>query len=199
MTTYHIKKLYNRYFQKSKSFLFPILGIKKNSTYPPLDVYLSWENVYDITDKKLIVTYKKHDTNDWKKYISDLMNNHLFNDYHLTEDDSIIVLSFDLNCVKDDYEKVLDGKYSKVSNLLKKKIRDYYSFNSPEWTYMESFLFPEKYTKFYSDMLDVNEEHIRFTGELCDKPNLELETLKIKPYAKINDVDKINMESRENI
>jgi hypothetical protein len=47
--------------------------------------------------------------------------------------------------------------------------------------------------------LDVEEEHIRFTGELCDLPNLNLETLKIKPYAKVNDVDKINMESRENI
>ena len=85
MKSYYIKKPYSRYFQKSKSFLFPVLGIKKNSKYPPIDVYLSWDGVYKIEDKKLIVTYQKLDTNDWKKYISDLMNNHLFNDYHVTE------------------------------------------------------------------------------------------------------------------
>ena len=64
---------------------------------------------------------------------------------------------------------------------------------------MESFLFPEKYIEIYSKILNVDEIHIRHTGELCDLPDFDKETLKIKTYAKLNDVDQINMESGKNI
>ena len=166
----------------------------------PIQSYMSWQDNYGIKDYNLILTYKTSDKYEWKKYLVEtLMANELFNDYHQTDDPSIVVLSFDLNCISKDYDHILAGKYSKLSKVLKKRIRDYYNYNSAEWAYMESFLFPDKYIPIYGKILDVEEEHIRFTGELCDLPDLDKETLKLKLYAEINDVDKINMESRENI
>ena len=122
----------------------------------------------------------------------------MFNEYYDIDAETIAV-SFDLYSISEDYQYVIDGKYSKLSKQTKSKIREYYGYNSPEWAYMESFLFPERYIPTYSKILDVDEEHIRFTGELCDLPNLNKETLKLKPYAKINDVDQINMESGEDL
>jgi len=198
--SYVIEKIYSKYFQKSRSFLLPMLGLKKTCAFMPIQSYLSWEDVYSIQDCNLILTYKVSDKYEWEKYLVEtLMSNEFFNDYHYTDDPTIVVLSFDLNCIATDYIHVLEGQYSKLSKMLKKKIRDYYNYNSAEWAYMESFLFPDRYIPLYGKILDVEEEHIRFTGQLCDLPNLDKETLKLKLYAKINDVDQINMESRENI
>lgn len=198
--SYVIKKIYQKYFQKSRSFLLPILGLKKNAKFAPLQSYMAWKNVYSTKDRKLILVYEKEDSPEWRNYIARVvMSNQMFECYVETEEEDEVALVFDFHCLESDYVNVLEGKYSKLDKVTKKKIREYYGYNSPEYAYIESFLYPEKYYKTYSEILDVEEEHIRFTGQLCDLPNLEKETLKIKPYAKINDVDQINMESRENI
>ena len=197
--SYVVKQVYKRYFQKSKSFLLPILGLKKDFKYAPIQSYMQWAGIYKLSDCNLILTYEKSDEPSWNKYLlNTIMANRMFNEYYDIDDETIAV-SFDLYSISEDYQYVIDGKYSKLSKQTKSKIREYYGYNSPEWAYMESFLFPERYIPTYSKILDVEEEHIRFTGELCDLPNLNKETLKLKPYAKINDVDQINMESRENI
>lgn len=198
--SYKLKKLYNRYFQKSRSFLVPILGIKRETRYPFMQSYVAWEDIYSQQDQKLVLTYAKreHDV-EWDDYVlSQLMASKMFDEYHEIEGDTV-ALSFDLNCVEQDYVCFLNGTYGKMSKLVKQKIRDYYGPNSPEWVYMETFLFPAKYTKMYSYLLDVDEEHIKFTGELCDKPNFELETLKLKRNAKINDVHPLIVEPRKDI
>lgn len=198
--TYVIRKIYDKYFQKSRSFLLPILGIKKNAKFAPLQCYMAWKNVYSVKDRKLILVYEKEESIEWKNYIArTIMSHQMFDCYIETEIEDEVVLVFDLHCIEQDYINILEGKYSKLDKSCKKKIREYYGYNSPEYAYIESFLYPEKYYKTYSEILDVEQEHIKFTGQLCDLPNLDKETLKIKTYAKINDVDKINMESRENI
>jgi len=198
--TYQLKSVYSKYFQKSRSFLYPILGFKKVAQYIPLQVNLAWEGMFSLDDKMLLVSYKKFKDLQWEKYLVEtLMANQMFNDFHETEDPNVIVVSFDLKIISEDYDKVLQGKYSEIGKLLKKKIRDFYTYNSPEWAYMESFLFPHDYYGMYGKLLNVEQEHILHTGQLCDLPDLDKETLKIKPYAKINDVDQINMESREDL
>lgn len=197
--SYVVKQVYKRYFQKSKSFLLPILGLKKDFKYAPIQSYMQWAGIYKLSDCNLILTYEKSDEPSWNKYLlNTIMANRMFNEYYDIDDETIAV-SFDLYSISEDYQYVIDGKYSKLSKQTKSKIREYYGYNSPEWAYMESFLFPERYIPTYSKILDVEEEHIRFTGELCDLPNLNKETLKLKPYAKINDVDQINMESGEDL
>lgn len=194
-----IKKLYSKYFQKSKAFLLPILGIKKSTPYPAINSYMCWEEVYMLTDYKLVLTYYVRDDAKWDQYLLNiLMNNQMFNEYHEI-DGEVIAVSFDLNSRKEDFEHVLFGRYSKLSKMTKARIRDFYGYDSPEWAYLESFLYPDKYIAMYSRLLNVDPQHIKHTGELCDKPDVDKETLKLKAYGKLDDVDKVNMEQRQDI
>lgn len=193
--TYAIKKLYNKYFQKSKSFLLPILGIKKNVVYPPINSYLIWENVYILKDHRLILTYYVREDIKWNQYLLNiLMSNTLFDEYVETEDANILAVTFDFESLKDDYDHVVEGRYSKLSKETKTKIRNFYGYNSPEWGYLESFLYPDKYIPTYSRLLDVDTVHIEHTGQLCDKPNIDKETLKLKPNEKHDDVNPLDVE-----
>jgi hypothetical protein len=195
MTTFQIKKLYSRYFQKSKSFLVPALGLRKITPFPFTQSYLTWDGHYELKDYNLILRYESSRGPSWDKYLLEtIMANSMFNEYHELQDGSVAI-SFDLHSYKTDYELVTLGKYSGISSELKSKIRLYYGYNSPEWGYMESFLFPKKYFTMYAKALDVDEKFLRQIGELCDKPSLTQEKLKIN--AKHNDVDSINMEQRE--
>ena len=54
----NLKNIYKKYFQKSKIFLYPLLGIKKGITFVPNETYMSWDNLYTINDNKLILLYK---------------------------------------------------------------------------------------------------------------------------------------------
>ena len=195
-----LKKAYSKYFQKSKSFLAPVLGLRKHNPYPCIQSYMKWQDKYELEDYKLTLTYENESDKAWSNYLlKTLMTNRMFDEYHYDEESDLIAISFDLHSIREDYDYVIQGKYSELSKSTKTKIREFYGYNSPEWAYMESFLFPDRYIPTYSKILDVDEEHIRFTGQLCDLPDLNKETLKLKPYAKINDVDQINMESREDL
>lgn len=198
--THRLNGLYKKYFQKSKSFLFPILEIKKDSEYRPSQTYLSWDDRYDHSDCRLIVVYEKGEGIKWKSFLANsIVNNQFFDSYFVVDEFSVAVV-FDLSCIKEDFMNVLNGKYSKLSKRLKTQIRKYFGYSSPEWAYMESYLFPSRYIKLYSDLLDVYEENIRVTGELCDLPDLTKETLKLKIQdGKNNVVDKFNMEYGKNI
>lgn len=198
--TLRLTKPYTRYFQKSRAFLVPILGLKKLAKYVFEQSYMMWEGMYTLDDKKLILVYNPTDDSGWDNYLlNTLMTNQMFNEYHEISKDMLAV-SFDMSVIHADYQCVIDGRYSKLSKLAKVKIRDYYGYNTPEYAYMESFLFPSRYISIYSKLLDVPEEHIRFTGELCDKPDFTQETLNLKPTnGEINDADQFHMEQRQDL
>jgi len=71
------------------------------------------------------------------------------------------------------------GKYSKLSNVLKRAIKVYYGENSSEYKYIETYLYPEKYFETYSKLLDIEIRTLKKIGELCDPCDLEKERLKI--------------------
>jgi hypothetical protein len=175
------------------------LGLKREAIYVPVQTYLQWEDKYTIQDQKLILTYQNKKDASWDSFLlNSLMSNQMFDEYYVLSDEMIAV-SFDMNCIAADYLLACEGKYGKLSKFVKGKIRDYYGYNSPEWAYMETFLYPSRYVATYSRLLAVDEEHIKFTGELCDPPNLDQETLKLKPNAKINDVVPVNLEQNQNL
>jgi len=81
--------------------------------------------------------------------------------------------------MSDDWNHIISGKYSRISENHKKSIRTFIGVNSPHLPYIDSFLFPERHFRLYSELMGVKEETLREVGELCDPPNLEFETLKI--------------------
>lgn len=199
MTPLAIKKLYNRYFQKSRAFLFPVLGLKKITKYPFVQSYLQMQDKYVTDDYKLIAVYNQHEDSGWNHYLlHTIMANPMFEEIIYLENGQVAIV-FSLRYLKDDYELFLAGKYSKLSKTTRTLIREFYGYNSPEWAYMESFLYPEKYIGLYSKLLDVDSVHIRHTGQLCDLPDLEQETLKIKAHAKLNAHDRVILEQWKNI
>jgi hypothetical protein len=174
-----IRSLYKDYFQKSYTFLYPLLGLKKKSTpFKPVQTYVSWPDEISTADKKLICVYEIQDDTSWFDFETKVLLNHPMLDYVQKIDDNKIAYIFDLHSFKNDFQCFLDGKYSNFSTNAKKLISDYYGIHTPEWIYIESFLFPKKYYKSYAEILLVPVATLQKVGELCDKHNPEKETLK---------------------
>ncbi len=182
-----INTLYTKYFQKSRTFLFPLLGIKKHAEYIP-ESYINWKSLYNVHDYKLIVVYDNLIDEKWNIYKTKFLLNNSFLE-SVYEIDNKIIFVFDFTSIKDDYNKFLQGFYSKLSNDSKKLITSYYGTHTSEWVYIESYLYPDKHIQEYSKLLNVDEKVLQEAGELCDKYNLDSETYKeIVPESLVNDL-----------
>jgi hypothetical protein len=173
-----IKRIYAKYFQKSKSFLYPALGIKKNDKFSPKGTYLSIKGAIEPEDVKFICTFDKDESEAFTYFETKmLLENPLF--LKKVETDDFNVYIFDYEIYVNDWFSFILGKYSKLSTVLKKAIKTYYGENSTEYEYMHSYLFPKEYYETYSNLLDVDLETLKEAGELCDPCDMEKETLKI--------------------
>jgi hypothetical protein len=174
-----ITSLYGKYFQKSKTFLFPILGISKTAQFPPAGVYVSWKDKHSVQDKKLMLVYKKEDTPVFIDFeVSYLLSHPLF----LSDEncrDGYGVYTFSLEGFEEDYNHFLAGHYSKLSSKLKKIIRTYYGETSAEYKYIDTYLYPDRYFDLYAKLLNVHPQLLESVGELCDKYDPKQEELKI--------------------
>lgn len=171
-----IEKLYGKYFQKSRSFLFPALGIKRTTENAPAGTYISIEGDIGPEEMKLICTFRKNDSKDFKTFEERmLLTNPLF--IKKLESKTYDIYIFDLEIYKHDYFSFLLGKYSNFSNVLKKAIKSYYNEKSAEYAYIDTYLYPEKYFEKYAEILQVDIEVLEKIGQLCDPCDLEKETL----------------------
>ena len=174
-----IKSLYQDYFQKSRVFLYPALDIKRGGSVTPIETYMHWKNYYGFEDCKLICLYYLRNDEDFKQFEKlKLLGNKLFHDFKQVEESKGVYV-FDLNSIKADFKSILIGKYSKISNEHKVKIKNFIGINSPHSPYVESFLHPEKYFKLYAEMMNVEENLLREVGELCTPPDHEKEEAKV--------------------
>ena len=180
-----ITKLQQLYVQKSKLFLYSVLGIKRGINVTPIQTFVSWSGEYEITDFKLICTYHMRTDNDFKNFEKNiLLNNEFFEDMIELENDTVAYV-FDLSSEKEDYQKIINGSYSKLSAAYKKKVLKFFNDHKLHQIYIHSYLEPHRYRKEYSDLLAVNENVLKKVEELCDAPNLSLERLDI-PKKKSN-------------
>lgn len=171
-------KLYGKYFQKSRSFLYPVLGIPKKAIATPLGTYVSLEGMYPPEEMKLICTYKKEVTPEFEKFEEQmLLTNPLFHD--LLSVDSYNMYVFDYKSYEVDWFNFLLGKYSKLSAPVKKSIKLYYGEKSSEYEYIKTYLNPSDHFETYSKLLDVDVSVLKKLGELCDPCDLDKETLKV--------------------
>ena len=159
--------------------MFPALGIKKNSPFVPSGVYLAINDKIDVTHKRLICAYKAENTDVFRTFERDvILSNSLFE--YVIEADGFKLYIFNLSKYEKDYELFLLGKYSKLSKELKKLIREYYGETSSEYSYIESYLYPERFVGVYAKLLDVEVSLLIEVGELCDKCDPKKETLSIQ-------------------
>ena len=174
-----IKSLYDRYFQKSKVFLYPLLGIKRGVSTIPSETYLAWDPYYITEDVKLVCLYHPNN-DDYKEYENKVLLKHtrLCDVYEIDKSNKIFI--FDFSDLENDWKHFLEGKYSQISKKSKTKILEFFEKNSPNYVYMKSYLYPEKYFDDYAECLDVEVDMLKSVGELCEKPNVKSETLIMK-------------------
>lgn len=163
-----MEELYKEYFQKSKTFLYPLLGFSR--VYQPMvkEVFLSWDGYTKLEDKHLICVFKKNDSEKWSNFeINNLMTHPLLIESIAINDNKVIyIFDFSVPGYVEDFDLFIKGKYSKLSINAKKHIAKYFGINTPEWVYIESFIHPAKYYKIYSKLLGIDVDHLK-DGELC--------------------------------
>jgi len=174
-----IKKIYAEYFQKSRVFLFPVLGIKRGSIIP-IQSYIGWEGTIKPADRRLVCLYYRREDPDFRTFERKmLLENTLFESYHeVTERRA--VYTFDLSKYAGDWEHFLNGRYSKLSEPVKSKIKEYFRGQDRNYAYVCSYVHPEKYFAIYSDLLKCSMRDLKIAGELCDRPDVDKETLQVE-------------------
>lgn len=171
-----MSNVYTGYFQKSKVFLYPLLGINKIAHYVPIKTYVIWEDLYEADDRRLICEYKNDGTFKYTSFERRVLSPHPYLDEVINNTERSIYV-FDLKDYPNDYDNFIKGKYSNFSIESKEKIISYFR-GSKISKYIDGYLNPEQYHEEYSDMLGIPLEHLREVYELCSKPDFEKETFK---------------------
>lgn len=176
----HIESIYSVYFQKSKVFLYPLLGIKRGTSVIPKETYISWKNILP-EDAKLICVYQIRKDSDYINFTNTVLLKHNRLSNSITVNDSECVFIFDFNDLKSDWGKFIAGKYSQISDKTKNKILNFFQKHSGNYTYVNGYLNPKIHFKYYAEILNVDIDLIKSVGELCDIPDLIKETLILDP------------------
>lgn len=174
-----INALYRNYFQKSKIFVYPLLGIKKGISVTPVQTYFGWNDYVTPEDMKLVAVYHERKDQDYVNFEKNVLLKHNRLSDFIKLNDTEVLVTFDFSDMEKDWMHLINGRYSKMNPTLKRKIRDHFDKNGSNYMYMDSFLFPEKYFNIYSELLGVNEEVLKGVGELCTKPDMEKEILTV--------------------
>ena len=175
-----IKSIYTKYFQKSKVFLYPLLGFKRGIKVVPSETYIAWDPYYIPEDMKLVCLYHPNNSNEYEKYEKEILLKHtrLSDIKEINKHNKLFI--FDFSDLEDNWHHIINGNYSKIKNSIKGDICSFFDNTSANFAYMKSYLYPNKYFNDYAECLDVDVEMLKVVGELCNKPDLEKEIFKVK-------------------
>ena len=174
-----ITTLYRKYFQKSKVFLYPLLDIKRGTSVIPSETYLAWNNTINPEDAKLVCHYPIRTDSEYLQFEKNVLLKHTrLYDFIKIEDTAVVI--FDFSDLKEDWVHFVNGKYSMISEKIKRKILNFFDKNSGNYLYVEGYLYPDIHFEDYAKVLNVDVELLISVGELCDKPDLEKEMLLIE-------------------
>ena len=172
--------VYTQYFQKSKVFLYPLLGVKKGSKYVPKSTFILWDKFYDKDDYKLILIYEHDNSLEYKIFVDQSIKPlHKYERKFKISDNKDLYL-FNMKKCKHDYDCFFDGKFSQMTMEAKRKIKSYFSSAGKISKYIESFLNPEEFHDDYATAFNVSDELIKDVYELCSKPDLSKEMFREK-------------------
>lgn len=177
MATEKLDSLYRSFFQKSRMFMYPVLDIKKGVSVTPIQTYMCWSDNYKPSDCKLICEYHLRNDLEFLKFEKNsLLGNKYYYDFKQLEENRGVYI-FDMSSFKHDWYCLLNSEYSKMTDDHKNKIRNYQGINTSNYVYLDSYLEPRNYFNLYANLLGVPENILKETGELCEKLNIEDETL----------------------
>ncbi len=213
--------LQKAYIQKSKIFLLPLTGMRKDRIYRPTNTYISSRDLVSnefpsgisIQDNTLIVLYskdyeRKEDESvaklklnspfgNWEKFETEtLMSNRNFSGFYEAKEE--YVYTFDLSDWSKDWACFLNGSYSNFTSDAKELIIKFRwkALAADEQKKLYCYLYPYKdeCISCFAKELGMRPEELAKAGELADKPNLNLEDYK---YEKINTENLIENESED--
>lgn len=184
-----LNSVYRKYFQKSKVFVYPLLGIRKGVSVVPTETYFGWDGYYTPEDMKLVCLYNTRKDSEYINFEKNVLLKHTRLTEFIRINNSTSLFIFDFSDLKSDWFRIVNGEYSKLDMNLKHKIISFFDKYSGNYAYMHSYLFPEKYFHEYAKLLDVDVEILKSVGELCSKPDLEQEILvmEVADFENIND------------
>lgn len=180
-----IDALYTDYFQKSRMFLYPLLEIKRGVCAIPFDTHIIWTGKYNSEDVKLICRYENRTDKEFVLFEKHTLLTHNRLIEKITHENELIYI-FDFSDYKNDWLHFINGTYSKMSTETKHKILKFFDKYSGNYVYMESYLFPGKYFSLYAKLLGVDVKLLEGVGELCNKPDLDKETLTLDLSKTLN-------------
>jgi hypothetical protein len=185
-----LKQLQKEYIQKSRIYLYPLLGIRRGVSITPIQTYMQWDKDYPLTSHKFITVYHLRDDLEFKQFEEKmLLGNPLFSEFFELNDGTAAYV-FDFSEHAENYEYIVKGKYSLLSDTYKQKILAFFKDHHTHHISIHSYLEPKKFFNDYAILLDVSEKLLEEVGELCSPPNLNLEKLKIK--KKLFTFDSVN-------
>jgi hypothetical protein len=160
------------YVQKSRTFLWPLLNLKVK----PVETYLKFGDLNNIGEARILIALFYNGAEDYKKYKSEI-ENHKCYDFTFVDDDFDLV-TFNFYSMKNDYDKIVNGEYSKISS-------SYKLFMSALETnpVILKCLEPESNYVEIADLLETNPEELR-GKELLSPPNFQEETIFVRPIIK---------------
>jgi len=185
-----LKSIYSKYFQKSKVFLYPLLGVKRGNDVVPIETYICWDGHYDLKDMKLICLYDTKKRPEYKDFEKKVLIKHT-RLVELIKKNNKAIFVFDFSDLDNSWDHFINGKYSKLESSIKSKILKFFDKHSGNYAYMYSYLVPDKHFDEYSEILGVEVEFLRKVGELCNKPDIKKETL-IFDIADLDELNEIN-------
>lgn len=126
----------------------------------------------------------------WDRYENTLMSNRNFVGFHESMDE--FIYTFDLSKYPRDWDNFMKGRYSLMTDRAKVMIKEYrWSSLLPiEQRKLYCYLYlnkDESCFKEFADELKISIEMLKEVRELCDKPNLKLETYTCSIKEKMNE------------
>jgi hypothetical protein len=174
-----MKIVYTDYFQKSKVFLYPLLGLGRGIEFVPKETFLSWNKQYTTTDYKLICVYNTKRTVKFKNFELKFLTAHSMYETHFDLGTKQVYI-FDMRPFKHDYNMLLKGSYSKFSKGSQVRIMNYFVDKDSISNIIESFFNPSDYHREYAKYLDVEINQVQNVYEICSKPDLSKENFNKK-------------------
>jgi len=175
-----VKSIYTKYFQKSKVFLYPLLGFKRGIKVVPSETYLAWDPFYIPEDMKLVCLYHPQEKDDYKNFEKNVLLKHtrLVDVKEVDNNNKLFI--FDFSDLDESWHYLINGNYSKIKSSIKGDICSFFDNTTANFVYIRSYLYPNKYFDDYAECLNVDVEMLKVVGELCNKPDLNKETFKVK-------------------